>query len=108
MIQFYAAEVGIDLVFALIDSNGDPVIDAPLDGWPKLFVEGLPASPITLLATTTPGTYHHLIPASQWPVSAGEVIHYYEAYIEFKSSGKTILADEFLIAVIKAPSVSLG
>jgi len=108
MIQFYAAEVGIDLVFLLTDSNGKPILDMPTANWPKLFVEGLAASPITLLATTTPGEYHHLIPAAQWPVSVGEVIHYYEAYIEFKSSGKTILADEFKIAVIKAPTVSLA
>lgn len=113
MIKFYTAEIGVDLIFTLHDlggdecNNGEPLLDTPDVGWPKLFVEGLPASPITLDPAPGPGNYHHLILADEWPVGADEVIHYYEAYIEFKNPTKTILTDEFIISVIKAPSVSL-
>jgi len=108
MIQFYTEEVGIDLVFPLKDFNGNPLTDPPLAGWPKMFVKGLPTSPITLQPTSTPGSYHHVTAAGEWPVLAGEVIHFYEAHIEWRSpDGREILTDAFRIAVIKELSLSL-
>lgn len=109
MIQFYASEIGVDLIFALTNADGTPLLDVPDSGWPKLYVDGLSASPITLIATGAPGEYHHVVPAAEWPVPASEVIHYYQAYIEFhNSTPKTVLTDEFLIAVILKPTVALS
>lgn len=109
MIQFYTGEVGVDLIFTLKDSNGDPVIDTPAVGWPKLYVENLPTSPITLSAGVNSGEYHHLTTAGEWPVGADEPVHYYPAYIEFKNlaATKIILTDDFLIAVILKPTENL-
>lgn len=108
MINFYTAEVGVDLIFPLQDFSGVPLTAAPEAGYPRLVVEGLAISPVTLLATPTPGTYHHVVQAGQWPVGAGEVIHYYECYIEWRGvDGQVVLSDAFEIAVVKAPSTSL-
>lgn len=108
VVQFYATEVGIDLQFPLVDHTGAPLAEAPLAGYPKLFVEGLAASPITLAATPTLGTYRHVVPPGTWSVAAGEVMHFYECYIEWRhADGRIILSDAFEIVVVKAPSTSL-
>lgn len=107
-VQFYATEVGIDLQFPLVDHAGAPLTAQPSADYPKLFVEGLASSPITLTSTSTPGTYRHVVPPSVWSVVAGEVMHFYECYIEWRhDDGRIILSDAFEIVVIKAPSTSL-
>lgn len=107
MIQFYEAESGLDLSFPITGTDGQPLTSAPSAGYPKLYVEGSSASPILLASTSVPGTYHHVTLPGEFVVPAGEVIHYFECYIDWRGSDRVIISDAFRIAVVKAPSTSL-